>query len=421
MISIIIPVFNQYETTLECVQGIRENTKDCEIIIIDNGSIPSYDTNNRIFVNARELDKIPIHFIQNVNNLGFPVAINQGIKAASGDTIILLNNDCIVTPNALNRLETWLHDFDIVGPMTNYCMGLQRVVIPTYQNEQELYEQATQWSKTHAGQSQEVRWIIGFCMAFKKSLYDDVGPFYESLWPCSGEEVDFCLRAKKKGYKVGIAKDVYIHHEGSQTFKSMDVDYNAICDRNDKHLRDKWGDLSQNVSLIPEGGLKLNLGCGYRKTEGYIDIDNRKEVEPDLICDVIPHMTNIQTSGLPKQVKKGGLPYPDNTVDVIRAYDFLEHVPIGSVIPVMEEIYRVLKPNGIFESFTPSTDGRGAFQDPTHVSFWNRNSWSYYSDPECRKLYGIKANFEYATIKDIVTDQENKIIHTHVIARAVKE
>jgi predicted SAM-dependent methyltransferase len=115
------------------------------------------------------------------------------------------------------------------------------------------------------------------------------------------------------------------------------------------------------------------------------------------------------------------LPYPDNSVDVIRAYDFLEHIPMGSVISVMEEIYRVLKPGGIFESFTPSTDGRGAFQDPTHVSFWNRNSWSYYSDPECRKLYGIKANFEYATIKDIVSNEENKIIHTYVLARAVKE
>ena len=100
---------------------------------------------------------------------------------------------------------------------------------------------------------------------------------------------------------------------------------------------------------------------------------------------------------------------------MVRAYDFLEHIPIGKVVPVMNEIYRVLKPGGIFESSTPSTDGRGAFQDPTHTSFWNRNSWFYYSIKEYRNLYGIKADFEIVKMEDI--NRGNGIIHTHVIAR----
>jgi len=153
-----------------------------------------------------------------------------------------------------------------------------------------------------------------------------------------------------------------------------------------------------------EDAVKLNLGCGYTHVPGYINIDNRAEVNADLVCDVLE-----------------GLPYADNSIDVVRAHDFLEHIPIGKTVQVITEIWRVLKPDGIFESLTPSTDGRGAFQDSTHVSFWNQNSWFYYSVQEYRDLYGIKANFDIIKNEDIVTNYDWKIIHTHVVAQARKE
>jgi predicted SAM-dependent methyltransferase len=250
-------------------------------------------------------------------------------------------------------------------------------------------------------------------MAFKRSLYDEIGPFDESLWPCSGEEVDFCYRAKQKGYNIGIAKDIYVHHHGSQTFLDMQnkgqLNYQDVCNKTDNHLESRWGKGVFVQEIIKEeskdvNAVRLNLGCGYRKLDGYINIDNRKEIEPDACVDIIC-----------------GLPYSDSSIDEIIASDFLEHIPIGKVIFVMEEIWRVLKPNGIFESLTPSTDGRGAFQDPTHVSFWNKNSWLYYSNKEYRDLYNIKANFDIIKLEDMVTNQSIKIIHTHVIAKATKE
>ena len=80
--------------------------------------------------------------------------------------------------------------------------------------------------------------------------------------------------------------------------------------------------------------------------------------------------------------------------------------------------FNKLKDGGKFESFTPSTDGRGAFQDPTHVSFWNINSWLYYSHPAYRALYGTKAHFEIETCRNVPFD--GNIIHTHVVAKAKK-
>jgi len=227
MISIVMPVLNQQSMTNVCIETIQAHTKDYELIIIDNGSEPA-------FKNA---------LIRNETNLGFPVAVNQGIRAAKGDVICLLNNDVFVTPGWADRLLTALDTHDIVGPVTNYCAGEQRVRLELYNDLEELDSEAVKWSQMHDGRIDDINWVIGFCMMFKKSLYDELGEFDESLWPSSGEEIDFCLRAKDAGKKVGIAIDVYVHHEGSVTFKDMNAEhpYKDIIEKSEKHIKDRWG------------------------------------------------------------------------------------------------------------------------------------------------------------------------------------
>lgn len=70
-------------------------------------------------------------------------------------------------------------------------------------------------------------------------------------------------------------------------------------------------------------------------------------------------------------------PLEDNSVDEILARDAIEH--LKDPIHTMNEAWRVLKYGADFCITVPSTDGRGAFQDPTHVSFWNENSFLYYN------------------------------------------
>jgi len=147
---------------------------------------------------------------------------------------------------------------------------------------------------------------------------------------------------------------------------------------------------------------KLNLGSGFRPMDGYINIDLQERCNPDMVCDVTQ-----------------GLPFCDEDVAEVRAFDFLEHIPLGKSVAVIEEIWRVLVPGGLFEHMTPSTDGRGAFQDPTHLSFWNINSWLYFVDDAHRNLYGIKAKFE-GEMHDVVTNEGLRIVHTVGRLRAVK-
>jgi glycosyltransferase involved in cell wall biosynthesis len=353
---------------------------------------------------------VDVTLIRNEVNLGFPAAVNQGIREAKGDVICLLNNDVIVTPGSINKLAELLDEYAVIGPTTGYVAGAQKVAAPYYNSIPELNKAAEQIWQNYEGIVEDVSFVIGFMMVFKKILYEDVGEFDESMWPCSGEEVDFCFRSIQKGYRIGFAKGIYVHHEGSQTFIDMQsqglINYGKVCRECDRHLAEKWGDdfwKNQKRPYFLGEVKKINLGCGYNHIEGYINIDNREETKPDMVADILE-----------------GLPFDDNSVDEVRAHDFLEHIPIGTAISVITEIWRVLKPGGIFDSLTPSTDGRGAFQDPNHVSFWNRNSWLYYSEPVYRALYGIEANFAITDIDDIITDKRMNIIHTHVIGKAVK-
>jgi SAM-dependent methyltransferase len=87
--------------------------------------------------------------------------------------------------------------------------------------------------------------------------------------------------------------------------------------------------------------------------------------------------------------------FKTNSVGVFRAKDIIEH--LKNPIHTMNEAYRCLAPGGFLYIEVPSTDGRGAFQDPTHVSFWNENSFWYYTnkqtrkfiEPECKCLFDI--------------------------------
>ncbi|MFE9190631.1 hypothetical protein ACFYL6_13575 [Micromonospora sp. NPDC007208] len=77
----------------------------------------------------------------------------------------------------------------------------------------------------------------------------------------------------------------------------------------------------------------------------------------------------------------------------MRAVDFLEHIP--DKIALFNELYRLLAPNGMLLSLTPSTDGRGAYQDPTHMAFYNENSFWYFTDAKySRFVPEIKCRFQ---------------------------
>jgi SAM-dependent methyltransferase len=135
----------------------------------------------------------------------------------------------------------------------------------------------------------------------------------------------------------------------------------------------------------------IELGCGSKKLHpSYFGID----------CQKLDGVNLVHDCNLP-------IPLKDDCADLIYAIDFLEHLQNDKRIHIMTEIWRLLKPNGRFISSTPSTDGRGAFQDPTHYAFWNQNSFYYYSDDAMRNLYGIKPKFNILKLETTPLNSAN--------------
>jgi len=148
----------------------------------------------------------------------------------------------------------------------------------------------------------------------------------------------------------------------------------------------------------------LNLGSGDDRHPSEVNIDIDPGTEPDLVCDI-----------------SQGLPFPDNSIQAVIAKDVLEHVPNERRSATIDEIWRVLEDGGEFVHMTPSTDGRGAFQDPTHLSFWNIKSLFYYC-PQLvggRRFYNIKAQFSAKFLRDTPPDTTG-VIHTQGIMHAIK-
>ena len=149
--------------------------------------------------------------------------------------------------------------------------------------------------------------------------------------------------------------------------------------------------------------MKIDMGCGRRKRPGYFGIDCQQLDGVDLVCDC-----------------NGPIPLPDNCADEIIAYDFLEHVNNDKRIHIITEIWRMLKPGGMFISLTPSTDGRGAFQDPTHYAFWNQNSFLYYTEDILRELYTIIPKFEIVHLSTTPAYPPQLICHVDAKLKAIK-
>ena len=129
--------------------------------------------------------------------------------------------------------------------------------------------------------------------------------------------------------------------------------------------------------------VKLNLGSGDSRYEGFLNVDISREFQPDIICDL-----------------GYGLPFLDNTIDEIRADNIIEH--LSDTIFIMNDIWRVLKHDATVNIHVPHEASSMACADPTHKKIFNEESFYFCSNGEhywIHKSYGIYCNFHMLSQK----------------------
>ena len=212
LVSIVILACNELRYTKECVASIRRHTPEPhEIIFIDNGSKDETISWLRALVKENPKYKL----IENKTNLGFARGCNQGLKAATGEYLLLLNNDVVVTEGWLGGLRECLQSspkIGIVGPMTNQISGIQKIENVGYGSLERLDEYARGFREKNRHRRIQCRRLVGFCMLFRRRLIDEIGLLDETFGTGNFEDDDFCLRAELAGFRNLIAGDVFIHH-----------------------------------------------------------------------------------------------------------------------------------------------------------------------------------------------------------------
>lgn len=231
--SIIIPHYNEKDLLLHCLHSIKQHTKEPhEIIVVDNGS---HDGSLEACIEHE------VTVISLPKNVGFPVACNYGLQIASGEELLLLNNDVLVTPNWLSNMQKCLYSDDhigIVGPMTNYASGRQQITMPFTS----IDDMVKRMNKHEPNKWMKAERIVGLCFLFKRELLERLGLLDELFSPGHFEDDDYCYRARQAGYKLMIVGDVFVYHEGSYSFnKQGDQELQLLIERNKQKFIDKWG------------------------------------------------------------------------------------------------------------------------------------------------------------------------------------
>jgi SAM-dependent methyltransferase len=239
--------------------------------------------------------------------------------------------------------------------------------------------------------------------AFRRDLYEVVGGYDPNRDVLDDQDLMCRLYAITEFHLIDECLYLQRMHAGNT---QRVAELNARIQQETVALYDQY--VQRNaLAWAARNDLKaLDLGAAHNKPDGYLGVDQYPVDDVDIVADI-----------------SEGIDLPDSSVGVIRAVDFLEHVP--DKIGIFNELYRLLAHGGMLLSLTPSTDGRGAFQDPTHVAYYNENSFWYFTNAEYAAFVPeISCRFQSSRIVTYFPSQwheENKISYVLANLIAIKD
>jgi len=255
-LAIVLINYLQDDLTLDCIKSIKNSDYDnIEIILINQ--ISTKDSENKFKSEFPELT-----FISTEKNIGFASACNLGIRKALEDKaeiICLLNNDTIVLPDTFSNLIKKFglsEDVGVVGPKIMYNDNKEKIwfgggKLLLNKGAKTVHLDMNKSENEGNNQIKEVDFITGCALMVKRKGFETVGLLDEKYFAYF-EEVDFCYRVKKAGYKILYVPQSKLYHKvSSTTHKYFSGLINYYKFRNRLYFLKKHLPFGQFLLLLP--------------------------------------------------------------------------------------------------------------------------------------------------------------------------
>jgi GT2 family glycosyltransferase len=257
-LSVVIVSYNVSSYLKQALLSVTEAASgiDHEIIVVDNHSSDGSDEMVR-----REYHTVRL--IVSASNDGFSAACNRGIKAASGDFILILNPDTVVAPDAITRALAFMHSHPDAGAAGARLTDNNGVFLPEskrgfpspitslfkFSGMGRLFPKSSFFNAYYLGHLTEDKVcradiLTGAFMLIRREALDAAGPFDTSFF-LYGEDIDMSWRIRKAGYYNYYLPDVHVvHYKGksaaTERYSSVRHFYGAMKIFGVKHLRRGW-------------------------------------------------------------------------------------------------------------------------------------------------------------------------------------
>lgn len=242
-VSIVIPVYNQFEYTYLCIQSIIKNSGEIhyEILIAD-------DCSNDLTVYIEQVIS-GLRVIRNAENLRFLRNCNNAAKYAKGKYILFLNNDTQVQENWLAPLIELIERDRTIG------MVGSKLVYPDGRLQEAggiLWKDGSAWNYGNRSDPdlpeynyvKEVDYISGAAIMIRRELWEEIGGFDERFAPAYYEDTDLAFEVRKHGYKVVYQPfSVVVHFEGVSNGTNTSQGQKSYQVENAHKFYEKWKDV----------------------------------------------------------------------------------------------------------------------------------------------------------------------------------
>lgn len=328
---------------------------------------------------------------------------------ATGDILVELDHDDQLLPDALEQVNAAFDGNPDVGMVFSNC-GYVREDNSDYRfnpaygwqyRERRAFGFRVTETLSPAPIPQHLSKILyapDHLRSYRRSVYTEIGGHDETLEFADDHDLSCRMYLKSRIHHIDDLLYLYrVHGENNwlQNAEKIQQLQWQVYERHIEPVARRWA--------YDKGLLTIDLCSGDSRPDSYLTVDRQ---DADIECDL-----------------EGRWEFEDDSVGVIRAVDAIEH--LRSPIHTMNEAWRVLQHGGFFLIEVPSTDGRGAFQDPTHISFWNSNSFWYYTRQSHQQFVPeIKARFQVLQIKNYFPNEFcelHNIVYTRAHLIAVKD